>query len=611
MTTPRSNLTFFRLRAKASLTRLLLVIIFSVAIQKISVAQATQLETNTSESLDLKISTLEQNYDSQVYSLLSNYFDRKKFFVDVAINAEVIEEVVQLPQSSQIITTRQPGVLMPGLPFLPEENLRQLPGTQEAAETVVNESTIRTLRLINLNVNIYADSSFTAEEIAFMRLLTGIAAKIDDARGDLINIAQIPIPSIGKVEPIPIVQADPQQGISFMDSLIQYGPGFILLFLFAIIVFVSRYFGKSKQQPNPVIQRESVKNDFNISEILRPSQQVPSGSSSTLGQDLTNEIDMAMESFFDKPHEIALLFDFWIDDDPQNGPERVAKVIDSVDSHLLRTLRKDLQPENYDRVAEALDTLDPIDQERKYDAVRTFNSVLKSGERNSSNSQKSSHVKLFKFLDHISEKQIIDLLNDEGYQTGALVLNYLADEKAARIIDQLDKSRSANIMVKMTTLSSIPYQLQSEISSKLFDKAMDMVDKEKEQHYGAEHILPVLDKLPLNEQQNYINQLKATNATLGEIVQSQFITIDQVLTLTDSIIKNSVKDINTSTLLDAVLGLDQKIIDKILSVRPKREQKLIRLELEELNGTSKRNTDYAKSEMMASIRKTVNSTKKT
>tara|TARA_R110000868_G_scaffold304437_10_gene565147 strand:- start:19681 stop:21447 length:1767 start_codon:yes stop_codon:yes gene_type:complete len=564
----------------------------------------TASNASNSQSLELKVSSLEQSYDSQVYLLLSNYFDRKKFFVDVNINAEFIDETVETTQN-RVIQNRPDNVTMPGLPFLPQENLRANTSTQ-TPETVVNQSSIRTLRLININISIYADTSFSPQEIQFMSLLTEIAAKTNDARGDEVTIAQIPIPTIGTVDPIQVIQSPPEQE-SILASFRSYIPGFVLLILFGAIMFLSRFFNKPEERSSQLQQRESIKHDISISDFGRPSEQVIVNNSE--GRDISIEIDELINNFFNKSQEIALLFEYWLDENKEEGSLKAAEVIASVDKQLLRAIKNDLQPENLESINAALETLAPMMSERKSSVIRSFNSVLKTGNKTNLSSKKNGHINLFKFLDHISDAQIVDLLNDEGYQTGALIIDYLPDDKAAKVLDRIDKVRSANIMLKMTTISSIPYQLQSEISSKLFDKAMDLKDQEKEQRLGAENILPVLDKLPLNEQQAYIDQLKATNSVVGEVVERQFITINQVLTLTDDIIKEAIVDVNTSTLLDAVIGLDQKLVDKFLSVRPKREQRLIRLELDGLKDRPVKDTNEAKSEVMKRIRKTVQKNK--
>ncbi len=579
--------------------KLFVALALSLVIVSSGFAQAPT-DGNNSQSLDLQVSNLEQSYDSQIYLLLANYFDRKKFFVDVNIDAEFVDETFETTQN-QIVRNQSQPVIMPGLPFLPQENLRE-PATAGTPETIVNQSTVRSLQLNSIAVSIYADTSFNAQEIQFMRLLTGIASKIDETRGDVITISQISIPKFGTEDPIRIVEAPPEN-FSLVGSFKEYLPGFVLLLLFGLIMFVNSFFNRSKETISPLQQRESIKHDINITDLGgRRVEQVMVGN--TEG-DISEEINVLIQSFFNKPQEIALLFEYWMAENPEEGALRAAEVACSVDKHLLRTLKSDMQPENFEAISKLAEEMPPLTSDVKGTVIRKFNAMLKSGNTDSMNARKSGHITLFKFLEHINEQQIVKLIGNEGHQTGALVLDYLPEEKAASVLKKLSPTQSTNLMLKMTTVGTLPFQLQNEISTRLFDKAMDLIEEEKEQKLGAENILPVLEKLPLNEQQKYIDQLKASNAAVGDIIEGQFITIDQVINITDNIIKEALKDLNTATLLDAVVDLDPKLIDKILSVRAKREQRLIRLELDEIKGRPYKDTELIKKQMMELIRKEV------
>lgn len=577
-----------------------IVVLFSLAIVASVSAQAVS-DANNSQSLDLQVSNLEQSYDSQIYLLLANYFDRKKFFVDVNIDAEFVDETIETTQN-QIVRNQTQPVIMPGLPFLPQENLRE-PATAGSPETVINQSTVRSLQLNSIAVSIYADTSFNAQEVQFMRLLTGIASKIDESRGDVITISQISIPKFGTEDPIRIVEAPPEN-FSLVGSFKEYLPGFVLLLLFGLIMFVNSFFNRPKDTISPLQQRESIKHDINITDLggSRRVEQVMVGNSEA---DISKEINELIQSFFNKPQEIALLFEYWMAENPEEGALRAAEVACSVDKHLLRTLKSDMQLENYEAISKLAEEMPPLTSDVKGSVIRKFNAMLKSGNAESMNTRKSGHITLFKFLEHINEQQIVRLIGDEGHQTGALVLDYLPEEKAASVLKKLSPTQSTNLMLKMTTVGTLPFQLQNEISTRLFDKAMDLIEEEKEQKLGAENILPVLEKLPLNEQQKYIDQLKASNAAVGDIIEGQFITIDQVINITDNIIKEALKDVNTATLLDSIVDLDPKLIDKILSVRAKREQRLIRLELDEIKGRPYKDTEAVKKQMMELIRKEV------
>ena len=160
-------------------------------------------------------------------------------------------------------------------------------------------------------------------------------------------------------------------------------------------------------------------------------------------------------------------------------------------------------------------------------------------------------------------------------------------------------------MINMATIHTLSYKQHTETSSKLFDKAMDLLESEKEERLGAENILPVLERIPLKDQQRYIQQLIDTGSPVGNIIKEQFITLDQIPELDEKIVNAAVNQLSTEILLRALVGLDDAIINKVLSVRPRREQRLIRIELDQAELDDEQNIEQAKVLMMNSIRNEV------
>lgn len=344
--------------------------------------------------------------------------------------------------------------------------------------------------------------------------------------------------------------------------------------------------GLQQQSAQPFSSTEQVKGDIEQSD-----------------EDMTTE-DI-VNAFFTKPEEIATIFRYWLSEE-ENGAKKAAEYLVAVDKHLLRTLKKELHPEDYDSLSDALLELEELAPERRAEIVEEFARMLQQGAKQTVSEKKRSKFSLFKFLDHISDKHILTLLETEDSLSGAFILQYIPDDKAALLIEKLDKEIAAKIMLHMASLNNLTNDQQQKISSELFDKAMDLVEAERSEQYGAEHLYPILERLPVHEQQRYIDELKATGSIVGAILEKQFITIDRLPELSDEIIKKAVRTLNTETLLDAIVGLPPQVVDRILSARPTREQRLLRMELEELQGTPGRQTEYAKALLMNSIRKNAN-----
>lgn len=572
----------------------------------------TTTNVSTTESIELRVSILEQNYDAQLIQMLANYFDRNKFFVDVNITADMVSESFTTP-GQETVRERPRNIMMPGLPFVPESNLTQQNRNQSTTTSTTSQSVLRTLRLINLTANIFADSSLTDKEIEFMHRIAGIAVKADLTRGDKIIITRVSIPDF-TTKPVPInIDSLPAQLPEFgrsnlpalISSLKHYTVELIIVGVLLLLLLVYLLLRKPKERQALANLREEFKSDINLHNPIIAARQMPTNPWPTQAQD-EGVFDDLISYFFNKPQEIALLFEYWIDSLP-NGVQKAANIIQAVDKHLIRSLKKDLSSENYLAITEALETTADFTAAEKLDLAQNFFALLNTPANNTTGTSSHNKLGLFKFLSHLSNKQVMDLFDSEDTQTIALVLDYLPKTRSAQILAQFESDKATHIMITMATLHTLSYMQHSNISSRLFDKAMNLLDRQKEEQIGAENILPVLESLPIKDQQRYIDQLIATGSPVGEIVKKQFLTIEQIPELDKLVLKEAISPLSTDLLLSALIGLDDKIVDAILAVRPSREQRLIRLEIDQASILDiEENTYAAQAILMDSIRQVVN-----
>lgn len=556
-----------------------------------------------SQSGQLQIASLEQAYDSQIILILSNHFDRKKFFVDVNIDAEFIEETIQTPGTQTI--ARNPQSFLPGLPFLPDENLQNSQTTQATPQNTTNQSTFKTLQLNSLAINIYADTSLSDTDLDFMRRVTGFAAKVDFTRGDVINITQLAIPNPDFEPTVVISNTEEPEPKSLLSSFQDYLVEIILLAVFLLGLFGYGIFRNSKDKSDFQAQRQKLKSDITLEGSLNPDSNLSFfGSSKEHSRDIVSEFELVSENFFKYPQEVSLVFEFWIDSDEKNGPSNVAEVVSAVDSSSLKLLQNHIDEEKLETIKESIRNLPPMSIDEKYRAAKYFNSVIEDENTDEKSNKKHAKLGLFKFLTHLSDDLLTELIKTENNVSAALIIDYLPEDKAASILNTFERSRAAEIMLKMSTLHTLSYKEQSKISSGLFEKAILVRDNVHEQDFGVENILPILENLPVDEQRRYIEQLKSTGSQVGIILEKEFFTIEQIPELEDEVVKNGVEELDTSTLLEALIGLETASIDKILNGRPKREQQLIRLELESINGEHQINTE-AKKKLVSSLRKSL------
>jgi flagellar motor switch protein FliG len=555
---------------------------------------------NNSQSLDLRVASLEQKYDSQIIQVLGNYFDRQKFFVDVTISADLVKETYSTTQN-QITRERPQEVMMPGLPFLPEENLQARSKGTATTERVVNENIVRILRLNNLRVRIYADSSFTQAETEFMVLIAGIAAKVNEARGDLVTVSKLKMPDFSFKPTLEVKQPEKN---GMMASIEQYIPGFVLLLLVGLTLLVNRFTRKPEPNYGRLEQRSNLRDS--LYEKEQESPVLPTISYQRDPNSASADADILTNLFFRHPKEVALLFEYWMEEDPAEGVTKAAEVVLAIDKNILKSLKNELSDVSYQKIANEANRLPPLSFDRKKEVARNFNALLNTGSEDQSSQRKHHQLDLFNFLGHINAKQVAQLLEGEDRISTALVMDYLPDEKAVEVFDILGQDRTADIMVGLTKLNTLSYEKHKEVSSRLFNKTMDIIDRHREQTSGADNILPILEKLPLDEQRKYIEQLKAMGNPVGELIQNRFITVDQIPHLNDQLVQDALSSIDTATLLAAVIDLDEKSANKLLASRPKREQRLIQMEIQQGAPISQKQSEAALNKVMKLLRQASN-----
>lgn len=589
------------MRGRGFLWHLSFILLFVIGLCSVSpMLHAQTSAINNSQSLDLRVASLEQKYDSQIIQVLGNYFDRQKFFVDVTISADLVKETYSTTQN-QITRERPQEVMMPGLPFLPEENLQARSKGTATTERVVNENIVRILRLNNLRVRIYADSSFTQAETEFMVLIAGIAAKVNEARGDLVTVSKLKMPDFSFKPTLEVKQPE-RNGM--MASIEQYIPGFVLLLLVGLTLLVNRFTRKPEPNYGRLEQRSNLRDS--LYEKEQESPVLPTISYQRDPNSASADADILTNLFFRHPKEVALLFEYWMEEDPAEGVTKAAEVVLAIDKNILKSLKNELSDVSYQKIANEANRLPPLSFDRKKEVARNFNALLNTGSEDQSSQRKHHQLDLFNFLGHINAKQVAQLLEGEDRISTALVMDYLPDEKAVEVFDILGQDRTADIMVGLTKLNTLSYEKHKEVSSRLFNKTMDIIDRHREQTSGADNILPILEKLPLDEQRKYIEQLKAMGNPVGELIQNRFITVDQIPHLNDQLVQDALSSIDTATLLAAVIDLDEKSANKLLASRPKREQRLIQMEIQQGAPISQKQSEAALNKVMKLLRQASN-----
>lgn len=589
---PHNRLTNF----SSGTGRAVRLFLTALIIQVFAISLSAQPQS--SQSMEVQVTQLEQNYDSHISNMLGNYFDRDAYIVNVRVNAEMRDETTSRT-TDQVIREPRGNVSMPGLPYIPEENIR--PEQRIQTETTIRESTVRSLNLLNLNIDILADTSFTDQQVEFMELLTNIAAKTNPQRGDQVTVSRIPIPGYN----MEIIPEEPEQieETDILAHINQYLPGIFLL-LIGLLYLANRFQNVAATKSPKRKSREEYKRE--TLEFDQPAQSTPSSGKPEPKPEessLSDKLDDVLKQFIKAPRDVALLFEYWIDDNPEDGTERAAKVIQTIDKELLESLSQELPEREFMMIRTKLNSLPSMknaEREKVADNfLRIFNTRIGSSDRKT----KYGQLNLFRYLGHMSDHQVEMLIEQIPPQSAAVTLDYMEPERAANILENMTSERAAEVMLQIVNVPSLNYKEYNKISSDLFSKAIHLLKVEKQKRQGLDHMLPILQELPLKDQQRFIDQMDLMGSSVGRTIKSSVIMPEQIPQLHDAIVQSAVERLDTQTLVHALYDFDEHTLEKILKFRPNREQRLIRRELSRNEYLDSKRVKRAQLQLMDFIRR--------
>ena len=182
--------------------------------------------------------------------------------------------------------------------------------------------------------------------------------------------------------------------------------------------------------------------------------------------------------------------------------------------------------------------------------------------------------KLFTFLINLSDEQIFYLISTESSKVIALSIAQLPEERKLKILDRFDSNLKHNIILDLADLDSIPLEGVVTIAQELKKKVSFLPGPKEFSRGGAQSIASILNQMSLDDAEQYLYQISQDDPELYTEVKKYYLSFDDLLEMPDHLMIKFWRspDIDPDILAKALKGMDQNIVDNILSKLPKRKQ---------------------------------------
>ena len=182
--------------------------------------------------------------------------------------------------------------------------------------------------------------------------------------------------------------------------------------------------------------------------------------------------------------------------------------------------------------------------------------------------------KLFSFLINLTNEQIYYLISTESAKVIALSIAQLDEERKISILSRFEDNLKHNIIIELADLESIPLEGVVNIAQELKKKVSFLPGPKEFSGGGAGSIASILNQMTLEEADQYLYQISQDDPELYTEVKKYFLSFDDLLDMPDHLMIKFWRspDIDTDILAKALKGMEQNIVDNILSKLPKRKQ---------------------------------------
>ncbi|MFA5627384.1 MAG: flagellar motor switch protein FliG [Thiohalomonadaceae bacterium] len=288
-----------------------------------------------------------------------------------------------------------------------------------------------------------------------------------------------------------------------------------------------------------------------------------------------------------------------------SGPERAAILMMAVGEEVATAIMKHMGPKEVQRIGEAMALTSNVSREQVEDVVSNFaqtfgdqtaigvgaEDYLRKILVNSLGEEKAAGLidrilvgrssKGLEALKWMEPRAIAEVVRLEHPQIIAIVLSYLDSDQAASVLSLLPENMRADILMRIASLDGIqPSALQEldEILDKQFSGATGSLKSSSVG--GTKAAANILNFMDTSIEGAILERVSAVDNDLAQKIQDLMFVFDNLAEVDDRSIQALLREISSDTLIIALKGADNTVLDKILKNMSKRAAEMMRDDLE-------------------------------
>ena len=208
----------------------------------------------------------------------------------------------------------------------------------------------------------------------------------------------------------------------------------------------------------------------------------------------------------------------------------------------------------------------------------------------------------FDFIRRTDPAQLLNFIQAEHPQTIALVLAYLAPEKASYILHSLPGDIQSEVARRIAIMDRTSSKVLRELERVLEKKLSAQSSDEYHAAGGVESIVEILNMVGRDSEKKIIEALEDMDPELAYEIKNRMFIFEDIVMLDDLSIMKILREVDSSELAKALKSVDTEVQDKIFRNMSKRAATMLKEDMEYMGPIRLKDVEESQQKIISIIR---------
>ena len=186
----------------------------------------------------------------------------------------------------------------------------------------------------------------------------------------------------------------------------------------------------------------------------------------------------------------------------------------------------------------------------------------------------------FERIKMVDSKTLAGFIRSEHPQTIAVILAHLPKSKAAEVVRQFPESLQYEVVIRLSTLDTIPPGVVEEIDTVLQREVLSTESLDAKQLGGVEAVAEILNSCDKTTEEHIFSRLEEDDPELAEQIRQLMFVFEDLMSVDDRGIRTLLKEVRNEDLTLALKTASETLKSKILTNVSERAAAMIQEDLE-------------------------------